>query len=375
MMEGFNPCLFVGKPDGKNTLYLGLYVDDFVYFSPSSECEAIFEQNLRSLTSVDFMGTVSHFLGIKFQWKRYDDGHLDTHLSQPAFAEQLIQSAGLSTDSSVSKPTPFCPGCPIDTIPNIPLPQQEQDLLTTKMRSLVGSLLWLSQGTRNDLSTITSLLAQYQANPSPGHLQAAKYAICYLKGTKNLGITFSSRPNEHLESFLHFPVSPKTTTPFTDANWGPQDQSKPKQGKTPPELDLFKARSMSGFLILFNGPIQWASKRQKITARSSAEAEIYATDECVKELLRLRIIWMDLIVLHIYMPKQKPITVFNDNMACVYWSKATTTKGLRHITIRENAIREAMQQNIVNVKHIAGNVNLANIFTKEIKYFTFLSYS
>eukprot|EP00957_Ditylum_brightwellii_P129234 9857660-Ditylum_brightwellii.AAC.1 len=104
---------------------------------------------------------------------------------------------------------------------------------------------------------------------------------------------------------------------------------------------------MSGFLILFNGPIHWASKHQKITARSSAEAEIYATDECVKELIRLHIIWMDLNVLPIYMPKQKPITVLNDNMACMYWSKAMTTKGLRHITIRENAIREAMHDNIV----------------------------
>eukprot|EP00957_Ditylum_brightwellii_P172425 13126949-Ditylum_brightwellii.AAC.1 len=102
-------------------------------------------------------------------------------------------------------------------------------------------------------------------------------------------------------------------------------------------------------------------------AHSSAEAEIYATDECVKELLRLCIIWMDLNILPIYMPKQKPITVFNDNMACVYWPKATTTKGLRHITICESAIREAMHDNIVSVEHIAGNVNLADIFTKEHK--------
>eukprot|EP00957_Ditylum_brightwellii_P056861 4310756-Ditylum_brightwellii.AAC.1 len=122
------------------------------------------------------MGPVSHLLGIKFQWKQYGDGHLDTHLSQPAFAEHLIQLAGLSTDTSPSKPTPFCPGCHIDTIPNIPLLQQEQDLLTTKMCSLVAFLLWLLQGTRNDLSTITSLFAQYQANPPPGHLQAAEYA-------------------------------------------------------------------------------------------------------------------------------------------------------------------------------------------------------
>ena len=61
-----NPCLFVGKPDGENVLYLGLYVDDLCYFSPSDKCEKIFENKLQSLTKVDFMGEISHFLGIKF---------------------------------------------------------------------------------------------------------------------------------------------------------------------------------------------------------------------------------------------------------------------------------------------------------------------
>eukprot|EP00957_Ditylum_brightwellii_P094154 7168452-Ditylum_brightwellii.AAC.1 len=79
------------------------------------------------------------------------------------------------------------------------------------MCSIVGSLLWLSQGTRHNLSTITALLAQYQANPSPGHIQAATYAICYLKNTINLGLTFSSTKNAHLESFLNFPIDPNTT--------------------------------------------------------------------------------------------------------------------------------------------------------------------
>eukprot|EP00957_Ditylum_brightwellii_P209350 15361298-Ditylum_brightwellii.AAC.1 len=54
-------------------------------------------------------------------------------------------------------------------------------------------------------------------------------------------------------------------------------------------------------------------------------------------------------------------------MACIYWSKSTTTKGLHHITIRKNAIREATQNNIVTIKHIAGNINLADTFTKEHK--------
>ena len=60
-----------------------------------------------------------------------------------------------------------------------------------------------------------------------------------------------------------------------------------------------------------------------------------------------------------------PTPVYNDNAACVNWSKSTTTKGLRHIQIRENAVREAVASNFISVQHIAGKVNLADIFTKE----------
>ena len=42
-------------------------------------------------------------------------------------------------------------------------------------------------------------------------------------------------------------------------------------------------------------------------------------------------------------------------------------KGLRHIQIHKNAIREAIAANIIQVKHIAGSVNLADLFTKEDK--------
>jgi len=60
-------------------------------------------------------------------------------------------------------------------------------------------------------------------------------------------------------------------------------------------------------------------------------------------------------------------TVYNDNMACVNWSKCTTTKGLRHIQMKENRVRESIFSNFVQVKHIDGKINLADIFTKEMK--------
>ena len=64
-----NPCIFSGTIiPGEPPIYLGLYVDDFIYFSESDAVEQHFEQALSKLTPVDFMGKVSHFVGIKFQY-------------------------------------------------------------------------------------------------------------------------------------------------------------------------------------------------------------------------------------------------------------------------------------------------------------------
>ncbi len=71
---------------------------------------------------------------------------------------------------------------------------------------------------------------------------------------------------------------------MSDANWGPQDAS---LTKTTQQLPLFTSRSMSAYYVDLFGPLHWLSKRQTVTAGSSAEAEIYATDECVKFLFEL----------------------------------------------------------------------------------------
>ena len=39
----------------------------------------------------------------------------------------------------------------------------------------------------------------------------------------------------------------------------------------------------------------------------------------------------------------------------------------QHVQIRQNAVQEAVQSKLVNINHIAGAVNLADLFTKEQK--------
>jgi hypothetical protein len=238
--------------------------------------------------------------------------------------------------------------------------------LEEKIRKILGSLNWLSTQTRPDIATITNIIAQHQSHPSPGHLEAAKYVLRYLKGTSDLGITFTSKCNSPLESFVKFPIASNKLHPFSDANWGPQDASAPKPNDPPTELELFKSRSISGFIIWLGGPLHWVSKRQSITARSSTEAEIYAVDECTKCLQHISHILQDLHLLHVFTENQ-PIAIQNDNEAAVKWSHNMTTKGLRHLQMRENAVREQIQLGFITVEHIGGKQNLADAFTKEEK--------
>jgi len=357
-----SPCLFKGiLIDGEAEIFVGIYVDDIIYFSSSNEVERKFEELLSSIGSVDFMGQVTHFLGIEFTWHHHSDGNISVNLTQQSFVEMLLENLGISSSTISTFTSPYRAGLSIDSIPLQSLSSSDQDKLRLRYQSIVGSLNWLSHTTRPDISTVVSLLAQHQSNPSQGHLDAAIYVVHYLSHTKQLGIYFSSAKRSQLETFLHFPVPPKIL-PMADANWGPQDASTTRSSV---ELPLFVSRSMSAFFVDLLGPLHWLSKRQTVTATSSAEAEIYATNECVKFLQELVQILDFLGFRETLMPGIT--TIYNDNKACVDWSRRCTTKGLRHIQMRENHVRENVENHFVSIQHIGGKQNLADIFTKEMK--------
>jgi hypothetical protein len=181
------------------------------------------------------MGQVSHFLGIEFNWVHHSNGHVSVSLTQQSFAETLVESQHLMVASTSTFITPYRSGLPIDAIPHQGMSFSDRDTLRLQYQSLVGSFNWLAHTTRPDLSMVVSLLAQHQSNPSPGHLEAARYAVRYLASTKILGIYFTSTKRSTLESFLHFPLPHKVLS-MSDANWDPQDAT---QTQNLTELPLF----------------------------------------------------------------------------------------------------------------------------------------
>jgi hypothetical protein len=252
-----SPCLFIGNLiEGEPPIYVGIYVDDIIYFSASDKVECQFESLLSTIGTVEFMGKVSHFLGIEFNWKHHVDGNISVSLTQQSFAETLIESQNFTFIGASTFSTPYKSGLPIDAIKHHDMSPLDCDKLRLQYQSLVGRLNWLAHTTRPDLSTVVSLLAQHQSTPSPRHLEAARYAIKYLASTKTLGIYFTSLKRSTLESFLHFPL-PNQILSMSDANWGPQDAT---QTHGPTELPLFVSCSMSAFYIDLLGPLHWLSK-------------------------------------------------------------------------------------------------------------------
>jgi hypothetical protein len=98
--------------------------------------------------------------------------------------------------------------------------------------------------------------------------------------------------------------------------------------------------------------------KEKPNSHSSCEAEIKATD--AQQFCHL----LDELGL---LDSSTSTPIFNDSCGVIDWAHTSSTKGLRHLNIRENCVRESIQMNEVSVSHIVGTKNPADLFSKEFK--------
>lgn len=77
---------------------------------------------------------------------------------------------------------------------------------------------------------------------------------------------------------------------------------------------------------------------------------------------------------NIYMPAA-PTFILGDNLGAIETAKQPiSSKQSKHIQIRFFKIRELQEENFLNVKHIDGKANTADMFTKVIEKGAFYNY-
>jgi hypothetical protein len=358
-----DPCLWRTHPtDGTAPVFVGIYVDDFAYFSVDDAQERWFEREMNTRFKVDFMGDVNYFLGCRYDWIDEADGSLSVHISQEGFVDALLERYDMSDCRPAS--TPYRSGLPIDRVPrDANLTPHQREELRTQMQSILGSTTWLYTSTRPDLNVATSILSQYQCDPSPGHLEGARYILRYLKATKDFGISYHQNA---ANSRAPWPQSRHGISihTYSDSNWGPQDASRPKENETRTVTED-ECHSIQGYVIMRqHGPIAWGVRREKRISRSSCEAEIKAVDEATKATQYVRYIEQDLGINE----HKGPTPLFNDNSGAVNWSNTgAISKKLRHVNIREFGVREGRRHGEIDILFIPGKQNPSDLFTKEHK--------
>ena len=121
-------------------------------------------------------------------------------------------------------------------------------------------------------------------------------------------------------------------------------------------------KSISGFTFMMNGgPISWQSKKQKIVATSSMEAEYIGLSLASKEAIWLRKFLSDLGL------SLDPVVIYEDNQASIKTAKDIVHNDRsKHIDVRYHFIRQHVAQGTLLLKYLESPKMIADIFTKAL---------
>ena len=169
------------------------------------------------------------------------------------------------------------------------IPNSEPQADEQRYQQAIGSLSWLAGATRPDIAYSVSLLGRFSQNPGVTHWEGIKRVFRYMAGTRGLQLCLGRKPEAELgEAF----------DGFVDADFAGDSQF----------------RSTTGYIFCLGiGAVAWHSKKQTITALSTADAEYIASAAAIQELLWFR----QLLCRLLRTPVLPPTVLYNDNAAAL----------------------------------------------------------
>jgi hypothetical protein len=308
-------------------IHLVFHVDDLLFSFSDNDLGLHFKAALMTRFDATDDGPVTKFVGIDIKRDEYT-----THLSQTPLAEELLERFGYSECNLVK--TPMEPG----TLLTAHEPGDPEGYVNqTEYQMLVGTLLYLTVWTRPDLVFATHQLARWSHDPHTKHMQAAYRVLRYLKGTKNLGITYTrGQPDGN------------RLLGWADADWAACTETR---------------RSTSGYIATMNGgALSWKCRQQKSVATSTSEAEYVAASRASDDIMFLRRVLEEA-----GFKQNTPTPLYEDNRSCRMMSEnAVSNDRSKHIDYRVHALRERVRDGVVRLIDCASDDMLADIFTKNL---------
>ena len=267
------------------------------------------------------LGQLKYFLGIEVARSKH--GVL---LSKRKYVLDLLTETGMLDCKPVE--TPMEMNHKLGILPDQALTNKEC------YQRLVGRLIYLSH-TRPDISYAVSVVIQFMHAPSEEHMEAVYRILRYLKSAPGKGLLFSKNGISNIEG-------------YTDSDW---------------VGDQTTRRSTSGYFTFVEGNlVTWKSKKQKVVARSSAEAEFRGMAHGVCELLWIRNILRDLGIEY-----ATPMNLYCDNKAAIQIAQNHVQHDhTKHVEVDRHFIKENLDEKIIQFPFIQSESQLADMLTKAV---------
>ena len=332
------PCLYLkSETDGTVSMLL-VYVDDMLIAHSNPRKLRQVVDAFKARFKLKEAATIRNLLGMRVN---YDVNSNIITLDCEHKINQLLATYKLQRCSPPSTPLPSSLK-KLTAEPPFSTRFTDREMTASdrsEYRSLVGSLMYLANAVRPDISYATSQLARFISNPKWHHIYAAKHVLKYLAGTRSFKLIF-----RRSGKFI--------AIAYSDSDWA---------------TDKDTRRSQSGGCIFLGcNLVYWHSHLQLTVSLSSAEAELTA----IRDILRA-IIWLRNILIEIpWLPatvNREAATVFEDNQAAIHLAvNPESSSRTKHFDIAIKFIREHIQQlHTISLVNVKSEDNCADIFTKQ----------
>ncbi|SGY91594.1 BQ5605_C038g11683 [Microbotryum silenes-dioicae] len=324
---GTNHCIYSRLNDRQRPHYIALYVDDLLMISPDlAKIEHVIS-GLERRYRVKRLGPAEYILGI--QIRRLDDGSIA--LSQERYIMDVLARFHFDTTTRGTT-VPMTPGLSLTAIPG-----QGTEQIKSWYLQAIGSLLYISLGTRPDIAFAVSYLARFANNPGSRHWIAVKHVLRYLRATYRDELLYA-RGETRITGVVG----------YSDANWG---------------ACVNTSVSTMGYIFYIAGSAgSWSSKCQSRVADSTTNAEYLALSHAGKEG-----IYLSQLLEELHVQPVAPAHIFTDNEAAAAVAHdPVRVSGTRHIRLLEHFVRDMVNRGDISLSHVGTSNMVADIFTKAL---------
>jgi hypothetical protein len=313
-----DPCVFV-RGGGVEKLLMGVFVDDNIIVGKKDQIiEA--KKILNNLFKMKDLGILKKIVGIRVE---NHEGKIT--LDQEQYIKETLIRFNMEQCKPVNTPM---------AVRNKNHKENENPFLDeTMFKQLVGSLIYLSNGTRPDICYAVNQLARNMQKPRMEDWINGKRILRYLQGTKELRLNYLKEKKELFG--------------YSDASYGE---------------DRIDRKSTSGLVFIkTGGAISWKSNKQPIVSLSSMEAEYIALTDAAKEG-----VWLKKFETELYNTKTT-LTIFEDNQSAIKTANNKIhNQRSKHIDIRYHWIRELIEGRHIKLIYCPTEHMAADIFTKAL---------